>query len=374
MSRGNVMGSQQKTKANNKSVEKTASKQKSVLEFKDVLDNTDNEKDPIQIAITMHDVPDLDSMAAAFGIQRILNDIDENIKSVIVYRGEVSHPQNKTMLNLLDIPMTHYNAVADEKFDHYICVDCTPERTAFKDQSFLLVVDHHKAETKNGRIVDIRSVGSASSIIWEYMQELNIILDPNDEFDQAIATAMNVGIQVDTNKFVSETTSDLDFEAYKDLLKRINRRHMSSIINYPIPPYYFELRKKLDLSNNICIENGIFIGGVGYITPGKRDILPMIAEERARAEGIDTAFVYAIVGDHIETVVRSSGLSIDVSGLCKNIFGSEYAGGKTGAGAAKIPMGWLAVQNEGADKQAEMWEAVKSLISSRILAEMSNHR
>jgi nanoRNase/pAp phosphatase (c-di-AMP/oligoRNAs hydrolase) len=93
-----------------------------------------------------------------------------------------------------------------------------------------------------------------------------------------------------------------------------------------------------------------------------------LAEERARTEGIHTAFVFAIVGDCIEVSVRSVGLSVDVNSLCQKIFGKQNAGGKMGAGAAKLPLGFFAIDpNMEESLKDKMWDAIRDFIIDKIL-------
>lgn len=350
---------------------KTLDSLKEELESKEKIEN---------IAIVMHSNPDPDCIGASLGIGKILALLVPDAQCSYWYTGEISHPQNKTMANVLSLQLTDVAEIenVNEAADIYICVDTLPERCLGKAEGadkikWTLAVDHHRSETKKAKIVDIRPVGATSSIVWEYLQELGIELDKNDEDDITIATALLLGIKTDTSDFVSENVADIDFEAYKHLMEYVSRRHLSAIINYPIPPYLFELRSKLDQDENIKMDNGVFVGGIGYISAAKRDALPSLSEERARVEGIETSFVFAIVGDHIEVSVRSVGLSVDVNALCQKIFGKEFAGGKMGAGAAKIPLGFLSLNGSDEGVRHKMWEAVKELLIHKIFHVMEGN-
>jgi len=286
-----------------------------------------------------------------------------------LYSGEISHAQNRTMVNVLSIPLTNKDEIVNitEEFDIFITVDVLPERCLDKDIPCLMAIDHHRTTTKNAEITDIRAVGATSSIIWDYMQKEDIHFEASNDQDEIVATALLMGIKTDTSDLVSENITDLDFQAYRHLLEHVNRRHLSAIISYPIPPHFFELRSNLDHEENIQSDGGVFVGGVGYISASKRDALPALAEERARAEGIETAFVFGIIGDNIEVSVRSVGLSVDVNALCQKLFGKQYAGGKMGAGAAKVPMGLLAPDSSTPiEVKEKVWQAVKERMIDRI--------
>jgi nanoRNase/pAp phosphatase (c-di-AMP/oligoRNAs hydrolase) len=258
--------------------------------------------------------------------------------------------------------------------DVFIAVDVTPERSAIPNVDYLLTIDHHKGDTKVSKYKDIRPIGSASTIIWSYMDEIGLELDKTNEADATVATALLVGIKTDTCDLVTDIVSDLDFDAFKGLIGSIDQKCLQKIVDFPIPPYHFDLRKRLDHEEHVVIENGIFLGGIGYITPSKRDALPSIAEERARVENIDTSFIMAIVGGNLEVSVRSSSLAIDVDKIIKKIFGKDNGGGKMGAGAAKIEMGSLSVESEDEETKGEAWEFVRRLWFKRILKEMAEHR
>jgi len=357
--------------------------EKPIEKLKDNLSKSLESKGSLHVVITMHPCPDPDCIGSAYGMKRIISHMFPESKITIVYSGEVSHPQNKTMLNVLNFQPTHIveidkdlsdKIVCKEFADAYICVDTLPERSAIPNAEYLFVVDHHKGDTDNAKIKDLRPVGSASSIVWEYMSQIGLELEKNSEEDSNVATALLVGIKTDTCDLVTDIVGDLDFEAYKSLIGVTDQKYLAKIVNYPIPPYHFELRRRLDQDDHVIQENGIFIGGIGYITPAKRDALPSIAEERARVEGIDTSFIVAIVGDNLEVSVRSSGLSIDVDKICKKIFGKNNAGGKMGSGAARIPMGAFSVKEEDIETQNDAWEFSRKLWFARILKEMAEHR
>lgn len=325
-----------------------------------------------KVAIVTHDNPDPDCISSAMGMIRLLCAWNKDVECKIIYSGEISHPQNRTMVNVLSISLVRMSDVENikEDFNAFIVVDSIPERCLPEEIECLAAIDHHRVETKRSKISDIRTVGATASIIWEYLKTEEIEFKVGDDADEILATALVVGIKTDTSNFVGENVTDLDFEAFKYLLDFANRRQLSAIDNYPIPPYHFELRSQLDQEENVKIDNGVFVGGIGYVSPSKRDVLPSMADERARVEGIDTAFVFAIVGDNIEVSVRSGGLAVDVNSLCQKIFGRQYAGGKMGAGAAKIPLSFCCLKDSSEEVREKMWIGIKEYIMEKIFQEI----
>jgi len=339
--------------------------------LKEKLIGKEGEETP-SIAIMVHPNPDPDCIGSAKGFEKLIKSWNPNIPVTIIYDGEISHPQNKTMVKILNISMTHRDDIGrspddlKKVADHFVIIDCMPERCDIGDIKPLAVIDHHPVDTKNTKYKDIRQVGSCCTIIWQYLNEEHVVFDEKSEDDSNIATALLIGLKTDTMDLISEKTTDLDFTAFKDLLGKANKTKLASIINYPIPPYLFELRGRLDKEGNTKTYNGVYVGGVDYITPTKRDALPSMAEERARTEGIDTAFVFAVVGDKIEICIRSNSPSVDVKNLCHRIFGKEHGGGHPRAGAVKIPLPFLSEDNTSDETKEAVWNGVRSLVMEKI--------
>jgi nanoRNase/pAp phosphatase (c-di-AMP/oligoRNAs hydrolase) len=328
------------------------------------------------IAIMVHPNPDPDCIGAAKAFEKLLKHWMPDCKITIIYDGEISHPQNKTLVKVLNIDMVHRDDIGRtvedllKVADKFIIVDVMPERCEMGDIKPIMVVDHHPVDTKNAEIKDIRQVGSCCTMLWQYLKDQKVEFDDKSDDDASLATAMLIGLKTDTMDLISEKVTDLDFEAFKDLLGRADRTKLASIVNYPIPSYLFELRGRLDRDGNTIINNGIYIGGIGYISPNKRDALPTIAEERARTEGIDTSFIFAVVGKHIEICIRSNSPSVDVKNLCHQIFGKEHGGGHPRAGAVKIPLPLLSDDNTSDETKEAVWLGVRSLVIEKISQEL----
>ena len=324
------------------------------------------------IAVMVHSNPDPDCIGAAKGFEKLVKHWNQEAKVIIVYEGEISHPQNKAMVKVLNISMTHRDEIGrDDKdlvnaADYFVVIDVMPERCDMGKIKPLMVVDHHPVDTKNAIIKDIRQVGSCCTMIWDYLKKSGVEFDEKSDDDSNIATAMLIGLKTDTMDLISDKVTDLDFEAFKNLLGIANRTKLASIVNYPIPSYLFGLRSRLEDEGNCLSDNGLYIGGLGYIPPNKRDALPTIAEERARTEGIDTAFIFAIVGDRIEVCVRSNSPSVDVKTLCHQIFGKAHGGGHPRAGAVKIPIPFLLDEEMTEASMNDFWQGIRGILIGRI--------
>lgn len=300
--------------------------------------------------------PDPDSIGSALGIRHLIQKKYSG-SADIVCSGEISHPQNKTMLvtlNLQIIPEEDFLSQLrtsatgiEDKYNKFIFVDMVPTMLKWygEDNPVTIVIDHHKGTYENDTaFVQIQQVGACCSLVWEHLKNANIALSQDDDSGD-VATAMLMGIKTDTSDLLIDSTSQVDFDAYEALTKSSNKKHVSSIINYKLPTYYFELKGRLSIDDNTFCEHSFFIGCLGQITQSGRDSVPMFADERLRMEGITTSIVFAFVEDNIVASLRTSNASIDAHALMQKIFGKEFGGGKQGAAAAKVPLGVLSVKD-----------------------------
>lgn len=282
------------------------------------------------VRINTHYNPDPDCIGSAMGLQLILK--DEGVDSIIYYAGEVSHPQNKTIVNVLEVVMQKRNGhPIPDGID--ICVDCTEGNS--KAEEPMLVIDHHKATSKaKYKFIDA-SFGSCSALVWKFMKELDHKIASENS---AVYTSLLLGIRTDTNDLVSENISKDDFLGYQELLQCSDREALQKVMNYPFPRYLYDNRTAIQKEGNFLEKDGTFIGGVGFITGGQRDVISILSEEYARMESVTTSVVFAIVDKkELHVSVRSTLVSVDVNQMMKDLFG-DFGGGKSNAGAARIPL------------------------------------
>lgn len=316
------------------------------------------------IAIHTHNTPDPDALAAAFGVQWILK--KNGRESHIYYDGEISHPQNKTMVNFLGIGIQKIEEYNKDNYQFNVIVDATESNST--TDSPHLVIDHHKSKSKAKKVI-IETVGAASTLVYEMIEQLGI--DFEDEYDANVATALYIGIKTDTNDLLSDNTLDRDYKASINLSSFVDKKKLQSILEYPFPAYFYELEYELQKDGNNKIEGSCWVGSVGVITRAKRDALPILAEKMLRREGIETSVVIAVVGDVLDASVRSTNASLSVDQFCKKVFGKEHSGGKLGAGGTKSPLGICSLEVDGKALPEEirnkMWNGIKEGLFYKIL-------
>lgn len=321
------------------------------LEFIDFLKV--EESDTVNICI--HDSPDPDCIGSALGVALFLK--SQNIESKIFYGGEISHPQNKTIVNILNIDI---NKTSKQVEGITICVDCTEHNSVAETATF--VIDHHKGKSKAKFQIIEPSYGACSTLVWSLLKQSEV-----DKEEVNVYTALLLGIRTDTNDLISENMIKEDFIAYQELLELVDKEALQKSMNYPLPRYLYDKRIILHKDGNSCESNGIFVGGISFILSSQRDVISILAEEYARMESVQTAVIFAITDKkNLEVSIRSSNVSLDVNQFCKDLFG-EYGGGKPSAGGAKIPL--LFYGDIDSSLSLSFWETTKAHMFKKILKE-----
>jgi len=341
------------------------------IDFKELLGTHQDE-----IIFIIHNMPDPDAMSSALGMRSLISFLGYKVGK-IYYTGEISHPQNRSMLTLLNIDsMVNYDTAIFEEKHKAVLLDTNnigpgtnqadiPPSTV----DLVAVIDHHKGSNPKGVSVDTRPVGACASIVWEYLSDSEFDFDTEE--GKTVATALIVGIVTDTDSLMSDNISDLDFRAYQDLLNHVDRQKMNGIMRYPLPSYLFELRQRAFQEENKTLEDSSIVSGLGVITQTKRDALPIIADEFLRMTGVTTAVVFAIIKDevleYIDICVRSKNQTVDVGEFLQKSFGT--GGGKRGAGRAKINLDFFSTNGDDALGN-EIWSLVYKIVKKKIFDNM----
>lgn len=319
--------------------------------------------------ICCHDNPDPDAIASAWGMLRVVNFLGAE-NAHIVYCGEISHPQNRAMTNVLTIPLKKWKQLTPDDDAIYIFVDCMNQQQ--KNMSIShdphIVIDHHKGNISKSTIAVHDEVGSCSTLVTDLMLSLPPIdaeggfqfqcFDVSLDGMKEIATALAVGIKTDTLDFRSETTTDDDWRAYKALTRFMSDDKFTRIVNYELPPYMFDYEEIAWRNRQLDPPN--FITGIEYVDPTKGDCIPYLADKFMRLTGIQTVVVYGIVGNSIRASVRTVSAALDCGDLCSEIFGEGNGGAKHGIGGAVVTFSFFDIAELNDEAKAALWNLTKA--------------
>lgn len=326
-----------------------------------------------KIAVFLQDSPDPDAVGSAAGVHLIAEHIGVGLD--IFYGGEISHPQNKVLVKSLQLELYKYDKYKGNESNYGLIVFCDVTSAHGKHMGNIgikpdVVIDHHREKPDNSiKLVDIRPVGAASSIVTEYLRQLNILQKDNEHHGR-VATALFWGIKTDTNEWLAETVSKIDEEAPGYLREYFNRDMNDLIRNYQIPDYIFECEAKAQVNKQI--HSDCLVSGVEYLTPMQRDAIPFVADRQLRRPGISTVVVYAIVGDTLHVSLRTKDTKLDESAFLSNVFGAMDSGAKLGAGGAKVSLGVIAPDSKSLDSEKErFWQYISSWLTRRVFEFLS---
>jgi nanoRNase/pAp phosphatase (c-di-AMP/oligoRNAs hydrolase) len=325
-----------------------------------------------RVAIFTHPHPDPDAIGSMMGLKWLFGKF--GVTADLFYTGAISHPQNRSMVNLLDPELRPVEDFVSESYSLRITVDCIPENAGCpnNDCRFDVVVDHHKDAPRNfdGLYINFRA-GSACATIYAMIEHMGLEFD--EESDARVATAMMVGITTDTEFLMSDDCSPYEFNAWSKLFQYRDPILLKQIVNFERPKFWTE--SKAIASSRATIEESVGVVGMGIIPSKHRDMIADMADEMVTWEDINTAVVFAIVdGNRLEGSVRTKASSVSVPALCQDLAGRfGRGGGKLGKGAYRYDLAGASLdEDEDEDIKKKAWELFEEKETRRVFRTIRN--
>jgi nanoRNase/pAp phosphatase (c-di-AMP/oligoRNAs hydrolase) len=246
-----------------------------------------------------HRNPDPDGIASAWGLKQLF--LSESIESTLAYSGSIERPENRAMVDLLNIEMMDIQDIDFNDFYLVALVDTQPGTGNNDLQENILpaiVIDHHPIVDESNKSIywDIRKeIGSTSTIITEYIMSSGI------DISRELATALYYGIATDTMDLSRDFYQD-DMLAAQFLYPKLIPETLSKIKNPEISLQYFT--EFIAAFKSSFQYDNIFAVDAGEIsTP---DLLAQIADLIVRVEGINWAIAIGTCSDTINFSIRSN--------------------------------------------------------------------
>ncbi|WP_049984863.1 DHH family phosphoesterase [Halobellus rufus] len=311
-----------------------------------------------RLAVVMHDNPDPDAIASALALSRIAEAI--GIDADPCYFGDISHQENRALVNLLGLDLTELDEAGDvTEYGGVALVDHSrpgvndglPE-----DTDVDIVVDHHPPRAPvEAHFVDLRrDVGSTSTLLAEYLRRAGI--DP----EESLATALLFGIRIDTNDF-SREVSPVDFEAAAWLLAHADLSLLDRVESPSMSPAVVETLARA--IRNRDVRGDALASNVGPISD--RDALAQAADRLLNMEGVRIAVVYGFKDGTVYVSGRARGTDVDLGETLRDALDAiGSAGGHADMAGAQIPLGILGDVDD--DSAAELTDIVTEVIASRL--------
>jgi nanoRNase/pAp phosphatase (c-di-AMP/oligoRNAs hydrolase) len=307
------------------------------------------------LAVVMHDNPDPDAIASAIALSSLAERV--NCPADPCYSGDITHQENRALVNLLDYELLHSENGSD--FSEYGSIALVDHaRPGVNDQlppdtDVDIVIDHHPPrEPVEARFVDLRSdVGATSTLLVDYLRRLDI------EPSTPVATGLLFGIRVDTKEFSREVSVD-DYEAAAYLMPFTDPETLELI---EAPRMSTETLETIGRAiRNRTVDDPILTTCVGTLK--ERDAIAQAADRLLDMDGITTTLVYGIQDGTIYASGRARSTSLDVGETLRDAFGQVGdAGGHADMAGAQIPLGVLATNKE----DDELIDVVRTVIDER---------
>ena len=272
------------------------------------------------VVIRLHNFPDPDAIASAYGLQDLL--LRKNgIESKIRYSGKIDRESTSKMVEILNIETEETNG-------NYSCTPHTTvilvdsqkgnTNTSCDDCINVICIDHHPVyDSSCYSYSDIRpDVGACASIITEYYQQTGIKMNSN------IATALLYGIKIDTAN-LTRGVSSLDLDMFYYLYKKADLQKLTSLESSNLQ--LADLKEYMTAINNIKV-----IGPVSFANTGDdchEALIAMISDFTLSISEIQFSIVYSIKEDGIKISTRSKSEKYDAGKITKAALEGLGSGG-----------------------------------------------
>ncbi len=310
------------------------------------------------LAVVAHDNPDPDAIASAVALVKLAEHV--GVDAEACYFGEISHQENRAMVNVLDLELRSLNPEESlGTYGGFALVDHS--RPGVNDQlpeefAIDIVIDHHPPRgAVAGGFVDLRAdVGSTSTMLTAYLERFGVPID------QQTATALYYGIRVDTKGFTRETAT-MDFTSGATLLPHIDGQALSQIEAPTIGGDTLDTVARA--IKNRTRRGSVVAASAGRITD--RDALPQAADQLLTMEGIDTVLVFGILDEQVFVSARSRASTIDLGESLRDAYDQiGSAGGHADMAGAQLEVGILA-GTEDEDRVESLVSVVEDVITDR---------
>lgn len=206
-----------------------------------------------RVFIQTHNFPDQDAIASAFGLQVLLRHF--GIETTICHHGAVERAVTANMVTELGIEMLgdelDEGSMMTEK-DYIITVDSQKGSGNIDDLigDEVACIDHHPTfvAVEDYKFMDVRIVGSCSTIIADYYRECGV------EISENVATALLYGLKCDTRNFTRGVTP-LDVDIYGYLFSKSNhqqiRRYQAAEIEYSELNAFSDSLRHIEIYNEV---------------------------------------------------------------------------------------------------------------------------
>lgn len=296
------------------------------------------------ILVMCHNNPDPDAIASAAALKYIFTQTIRT-KAIIGYDGTVGRAENRQLVKRLKVDMIRTTKTNFKDFPVIVLVDSQPHtgnNAIPKKVLPHIVIDHHpiRKDTSKCAFYDIRpSYGSSSTILTEYLKELDLTID------RKLATALYYGLKTDTNG-LSRSLVKADLDAFNYLLPKIAPRTLAGIENPSVPKSYY-LKFANTISHSVQYGDAM-VSYMGILN--NPDVTAEMADFLLRMENIRWTLCMGEFNDDLLLSIRTSRRG----SMAGNVALRVVRGLGTGGGHEKAGGGKIGLEGMEAEERAEI--------------------
>lgn len=287
------------------------------------------------LTVVCHRNPDPDAVASALGVQALAVELGVSTTR-IAYGGDVSHQENRAMLNVLDVDLTPLQDVEDGALGTVALVDhSSPAQNSPLPSAVTpdIVLDHHDVDAAAGQYVEQQpDIGATATLVTAHLAELSCFPD------ERVATALYFAIHRETGGFTRGTTP-AEHECATYLAPAVDYSTVQELVGTQFTPETIDgIGTAIDSRE---VNDSCLLSTTGICD--ERDAIPQAADYLLQIEGISTTVVYGIVDDSIHVSARTSNPLLHVGDVLTTAFDDiGSAGGHEHMAGGQIPLGLFA--------------------------------
>jgi nanoRNase/pAp phosphatase (c-di-AMP/oligoRNAs hydrolase) len=296
-----------------------------------------------RILILPHENPDPDALASAAGLREIVRH-GLGAPVVVARSGRIGRPENRALASALRIQLEPAEKLLPGFQGSIVLVDTQPGRrnnVLPEGVEPVAVIDHHPDWGENDRVAfaDLREdYGATSTIVTEYIQELEVPLDGR------LATALFYGIASETRHLGRETQS-ADIIASQFLYPFVDKRLLGAIEVPRLTSGYFHLITEAIHNAILCDDVAItLLGQIPY-----SDAVAEAADLLVRLDDVGWAICVGYHQEHLHVSLRSNETDARAGRLLASILPAGNAGGHGMIAGGRAPLGgrdWASAAGE----------------------------
>ncbi len=270
-----------------------------------------------------HDNPDPDAIAAALGLERLLATV--GLQATLGYGGIIGRAENRAMVRELGIVLVSIDELDFAQFPLIALLDTQPgagNNSLPQHRAADIVIDHHAPSSGEFSAPwrDVRiDAGATSSIVYGYLQELGLPLDPRT------ATAFLYALKSETRDLGREA-GPMEQRAYMDLLPLADHQKLDRIANPKLGREHFAAVERA--LRAACCRGELLTANLGELD--YPDLVAEVADLLLPFELIHWVFC---VGQHNGTVflsIRTDVPDAHAGELIRRVIGDRGSGGGHG--------------------------------------------